>query len=124
MTQSSRILVASALSAYPGSRYKKDGPGSGEALRDLIAQEHNAHEIVVVDLTGVCGCPSSFLEEATGGLVRSASAYGIDPNSLARRIQLIANDIPSNADEGRAYLAEALKGLAASEANDDVADPA
>lgn len=59
----------------PGGRYRKDGPFSGEEFRDdilvpqlLAAADRN--EDVVVELDGVAGYGSSFLEEVFGGLVR------------------------------------------------------
>ena len=59
----------------PGGRYRKDGPFSGEQFRDdilvpklLAAADRN--EEVVVELDGVAGYGSSFLEEVFGGLIR------------------------------------------------------
>ena len=59
----------------PGGRYRKDGPFSGEAFRDdVLVPELLAaagkNEQVIVELDGVAGYGSSFLEEVFGGLVR------------------------------------------------------
>lgn len=52
-----------------------DGPGSGEAFRDdvlipALTRARDADTVLVVDLDGVAGLPTSFLEEAFGGLLR------------------------------------------------------
>lgn len=69
------IRVAKDFSATPGGRYRRHGPYSGEEFREVIllprvraAQAQNQR--VVVDFDGVAGIPSSFLEEAFGGLIR------------------------------------------------------
>ncbi|WP_333611916.1 STAS-like domain-containing protein [Brevundimonas bullata] len=70
------LNVPQAFSRYLGGRYRNDGPWSGEAFRDdlLIPTLQDAlgrHEQVTIILDGVAGVPSSFLEEAFGGLLRS-----------------------------------------------------
>lgn len=69
------ITVAEDFSRYPGGRYRQDGQFSGEEFRDdfLVPALERARAKggrVVVVLDGVTGYPSSFLEEAFGGLVR------------------------------------------------------
>lgn len=65
------IKVAEAYSRTPGGRFVTDGPYSGERFRDdFLAPALKRHSSVEVDLTGVFGYGSSFLEEAFGGLVR------------------------------------------------------
>jgi len=68
-------LLVRDYATAPGGRYRKDGPFSGEEFRDdvlvpklLAAVDKN--EQVVVELDGVSGYGSSFLEEVFGGLVR------------------------------------------------------
>jgi hypothetical protein len=61
--------------AAPGGRYRKDGPYSGEEYRDdvlvpVLLAAVGRNEQVVVELDGVSGYGSSFLEEVFGGLVR------------------------------------------------------
>lgn len=65
------ISVANNFSRYPAGRFVTDGPCSGEAfhekwLRPILDQR----EFAIVQLDGVRGYGSSFLEEAFGGLVR------------------------------------------------------
>lgn len=65
------IHIASDFSKTPAGRFVTDGPFSGERFRDevLVPALKNSDE-VIVDLNGVFGFGSSFLEEAFGGLVR------------------------------------------------------
>jgi len=68
-----RIIIASSYSRSPAGRLRSDGPYSGERFRDevLLPALTSSSEPVEVDLNGVLGFGSSFLEEAFGGLVRS-----------------------------------------------------
>lgn len=65
------ISVSKEYSETPAGRFKKDGPKSGEEFRDkfLIPNLKNFKHIIV-ELDGVLGYGSSFLEEAFGGLIR------------------------------------------------------
>lgn len=70
-----RISIAEDFFRFPGGRFRKNGRGSGEEFRDdfLVPSLGEAIRIngcVVVNMDGVMGYPSSFLEEAFGGLVR------------------------------------------------------
>lgn len=70
-----KISIAEDFSPTPGGRTATDGEFSGEAFREqllapAIAQAIAGRGTVVVDLDGAEGFPSSFLEEAFGGLVR------------------------------------------------------
>jgi hypothetical protein len=74
MTEPYRIKVASDFSSVPFGRYRDDGPHSGEVFReDVLIPALKANERVVIDIDGVEGLPSSFWEEALGGLVRRGS---------------------------------------------------
>jgi len=71
---------------YPGGRYAKDGKYSGEDFREnYLKPAFEKAELVVVDLSGVPGFGSSFLEEAFGGLVRALDA---EPKSVWDRLRL------------------------------------
>lgn len=66
------INVAQDFSRYPAGRYVEDGPFSGAAFRDdILIPALQAGEHIHVELDGVRGYGSSFLEEAFGGLVRN-----------------------------------------------------
>jgi hypothetical protein len=72
----SQVRVAAEFSPYLGGRYRDDGPWSGEQFREEVlvprlqqAIQSDGHLVLVLD--GVAGVPSSFLEEAFGGLLRA-----------------------------------------------------
>ena len=70
------INIAHDFSDLPGPRYRRQGPGSGEEflkehLRPAFVRASRAGTQVTVQLDGVrYGYPTSFLEEAFGGLAR------------------------------------------------------
>jgi hypothetical protein len=69
------LMVASEFSRHLGGRYIVDGPASGEEFRDRylipkLDQALNLDAPLVINFDGVAGMPTSFLEEAFGGLVR------------------------------------------------------
>lgn len=65
------ITIATDFSDTPAGRYASDGPYSGESFREeMLIPALKEGKSVVVDLDGVLGFGSSFLEEAFGGLVR------------------------------------------------------
>jgi len=77
------VHVAEQFSPFLGGRYRDDGPWSGEQFRDdvLVPQMERAlasHSQVVIILDGVAGVPSSFLEEAFGGLLRKRKDWSLD----------------------------------------------
>jgi STAS-like domain of unknown function (DUF4325) len=74
------INVASQFSRTPGPRKRSEGDFSGEQfLEDLLLpkflEARKAGCTLHVDLDGAVGYPTSFLEEAFGGLARKC---GID----------------------------------------------
>ena len=72
-----KIKVAEDFSPTPAGRYLADGPFSGEAFRERLLKPSLArHGTVTVDLDGVRGYASSFLEEAFGGLVAEGGFSG------------------------------------------------
>ncbi len=64
------ISIAKDFTDTPGGRNRTDGPYSGERFRDDVLVPALERGEVEVDLDGVLGFGSSFLEEAFGGLVR------------------------------------------------------
>ncbi|RPE63078.1 uncharacterized protein DUF4325 [Pacificibacter maritimus] len=66
------IEIAKEFSPYPGGRYPEDGPANGTDFRNRhLVPVLKAHQKAQVLLDGALGYPSSFLEEAFGGLVRA-----------------------------------------------------
>ncbi len=85
------IVVARDFSRYPGGRYEADGDFSGEAFRNekllpALRRGLATGHVVIVDIDGAAGYPSSFLEEAFGGLVREGH-FGADQLARALRIK-------------------------------------
>ena len=70
------INIAREFTKLPGPRYRDQGPGSGEQflqehLRPAFLKARDANEQIEIELDGVrYGYPTSFLEEAFGGLAR------------------------------------------------------
>ena len=87
-----RIILALEFSNTPGPRYKKQGPDSGEAFRDMLLEpaiteaETNGAPLTV-DLDGSrYGYPVGWLEEVFGGLIRKHGRERFD------RIHLTGSD--------------------------------
>lgn len=85
------IIVAKEFSDDPAGRYYDDGPNSGQRFREecLVPLLKSGASLVIL-LDGANGYPSSFLEEAFGGLVRD---YNYTPKELRTRIEVKANGL-------------------------------
>lgn len=84
------IVVGSDFSDTPGGRYLEDGPFSGQRFREeLLIPALTNNEKVVVDISGVEGYGSSFLEEVFGGLVRSKT---FTKEELETKLSCVATD--------------------------------
>ena len=79
------IKIATDFSDTPGARFCSDGPFSGEEFRKKILmplfEDGSDNEKILIDLDGAEGYPSSFLEEAFGGLARI-----VGPEKVKERI--------------------------------------
>lgn len=68
------ISIAKDFSKTPGARYRTDGANSGQEFREVFLEKYFSENyddtIIEIDLDGVDGYASSFLEETFGGLVR------------------------------------------------------
>ncbi len=83
------IKIAKDFSEFPGGRYPKDGDGNGTDFRENhLVPVLNSGEKAVIDLDGAQGYPSSFLEEAFGGLVR----MGFTAENIFDTFSFVAND--------------------------------
>ena len=94
-----KFVIATQFTDTPGPRYKHQGDFSGELfrelhLRDLFNHYRKTKEPVTIDLDGVFGYPTSFLEEAFGGLAREASE-----NEVLEAFRFIATEQPDVIEE-------------------------
>lgn len=85
------VRVAQRFSRHLGGRYKKDGPWSGEAFRDAVLIDSveralRTREPLLINFDGVAGTPTSFLEEAFGGLFRARPQWKIEDVRAVVRI--------------------------------------
>lgn len=104
-----QTIKVSTFTRYPGPRFKHLGKGSGEQFRDeYLWPAFDKDPEIKVDLDGVRGYGSSFLEEAFGGLIRK---YKVSKNDIAfLRDNLISKNNPSLVDEIREYIDDELEG--------------
>lgn len=67
-----KITIGRDFTKTPIGRYREDGPFSGQVFReDILIPALKENDSVIIDLSGVEGYGSSFLEEVFGGLIRS-----------------------------------------------------
>lgn len=103
------IRIATDFSDTPGARYRAEGDFSGEEFREellepsfLEAKEKG--EKLIINLDGGYGYPTSFLEEAFGGLAR---IYGA--SVVTSVLEFVSRDEPSLIDEIQEYINNAQK---------------
>ena len=70
-----QLSIAEQFSRMPAGRSRADGPFSGTYFRSdylipRLLEASKTNKMLVVELDGVLGYSSSFLEEAFGGLLR------------------------------------------------------
>ena len=97
-----KIIIAKDFSNTPGARYKTDGEWSGEKfLEELLMPKFvkavNDASILLVDLDGVYGYPSSFVSGSFGKL------------SLEKGADLVLRHIQFKSDENPVRLENILK---------------
>jgi len=103
-----QIMVAEEFSSIPGGRYKTDGDYSGEEFRDTCLlpkfKSLKENEILLINLDGAYGYPTSFLEEAFGGLAR---IFGHE--TVLKKLEFKSDEEPSLIDEIKGYIKNAKK---------------
>jgi uncharacterized protein DUF4325 len=83
------IRVAAQFTRYPAGRFVSDGPFSGERFRkEYLVPILEAGGRAIIELDGVRGYGSSFLEEAFGGLVRA----GFAPDQVLAAFEIRSSD--------------------------------
>lgn len=89
MADIATISIARDFSPFPAGRKRGDGPYTGEKFREDILRPTLARsDHVVIDIDGVEGLPSSFLEEVFGGLIRA----GWSVDDLRRAVEFRLSD--------------------------------
>jgi STAS-like domain of unknown function (DUF4325) len=103
--KSTMINIAKDYSRYPAGRTSKISATSGEEFctRFLLPALSNGDDLVV-ELDGVIGYGSSFLEEAFGGLVRRST---LSPEIVRAKIKIITSR-PSLMEEVNLYIRDAV----------------
>lgn len=84
--------VATDFSPYLGGRYRDDGEFSGEEFRDehllvLVENAIQSGRTIKIDFDGVLGMPTSFLEEAFGGMMRARPQWALSEVERAMKIE-------------------------------------
>ena len=103
------ISVLKDFSRTPGPRYKEEGSFSGEEFRNNILLPKIKEAIIqkktlLVDLDGVSGYGTSFLEEAFGGLIR---VNDIDYKTLKNTLKLKSEEDDIYIEEIWEYIEDA-----------------
>jgi hypothetical protein len=100
-----RISIAKQFSRYPAGRFYSDGEFSGERFREEILKPALNNGSVELDLDGVAGLPSSFLEEVMGGLVRC----GVEVALIRERLDIVSSSprVKSYREQAWRYIDEA-----------------
>lgn len=101
-----KVLNIKDFSIFPGPRFEKLGESSGEDFRDNWLIPELKKDDVSVNLDGVFGYGSSFLEEVFGGLVRAGLPK---ERILYVRDNLRSDEDPTLIKEIQEYMDEALK---------------
>ncbi|WP_316758593.1 STAS-like domain-containing protein [Pedobacter aquatilis] len=104
------IKFAREFTRKPGPRKAEEGENSGELYRkqllklvnDAIAQDKK----IIIDLDGVLGYGTSFLEEMFGGLIRDNH---VPFEQLNKRLGFISNEEPFLIDDINKYIKRAAE---------------
>lgn len=102
-----KICVAKDYTKAPGGRYIKDGPFSGQDFRIRLlfpkfVKAMEKGEPLYIDLDGGFGYPTSFLQEAFGGL-----ALQPRDKRLMDNLVIISEDEPHLIEDIRRYIEQA-----------------
>ncbi|WP_029285359.1 STAS-like domain-containing protein [Pedobacter sp. R20-19] len=102
------IKFARQFTRKPGPRKIEEGDNSGELYRKqlliLVKQAIDEDKKLIIDLDGVLGYGTSFLEEMFGGLIRNNH---IPYEQLSKRLSFISYEEPFLIDDINKYLQRA-----------------
>ncbi|HZS70680.1 MAG TPA: STAS-like domain-containing protein [Candidatus Acidoferrum sp.] len=101
------LSIAKEFTEFPGPRKRTEGEFSGEQflaelLRPRFVAARDAGASLFVELDGAAGYPTSFLEEAFGGLARE---FGVE--EVRRVLEIHCADEPYLVDQIWKYVDEA-----------------
>lgn len=106
----SNVIYVKSFSVFPGPRYKKLGKASGEEFREeILLPKLKERDDWIINLDGVAGYGSSFLEESFGGCIRK----GVKPDVMRGIVErLVSRDDPDLIPEINGYVEDAISALA------------
>lgn len=83
-----QISVVEDFHPFPAGRYVDDGDGNGTRFREEFLLPYlKSGQSLIIDLDAAPGYPSSFLEEAFGGLVRAS----MNPEVIRKLVEFHAS---------------------------------
>jgi len=91
------IKISDVFSPTPkGREHPVDGPNTGQRFREeLLEPIFDKYDKIIIDLDDLYGCPSSFREEAFGGLARKYKSS----KKVLGKLEFICTDEPPLIDE-------------------------
>ena len=107
------INIAREFSPIPRGRFRGSSDKSGQAFREdilypKICEALKNKDTLEVDLKGMLGLGSTFLEESFGGLVRE---HGMNPDEILKTIKFLpGNNLDLWVELTQEYIQEAAPG--------------
>lgn len=106
-----KYSIAKQYTETPGPRFIKEGNFSGEHFRDtilqgLVKQAKHEKKNIQIDFDGGYGYPTSFLEEAFGGLIRA-----LKDKTVISMFKFKSDEEPTLIDEINEYMKKAAEGI-------------
>jgi len=103
------LSIARDFTNVPGPRHRSEGDYSGEEFLDKLLRPRfeealKSDALLRVNLDGAVGYPTSFLEQAFGGLARE---FG--PEEVDRHLEVTCTDEPYLVEQIRNYIRDARK---------------
>ena len=95
--------ISQEYTKNPGARYKTQGPNSGQDFREKVLEpffkNKEKGDVLVIDLNDLNGYPSSFFEEAFGGIARLYKQ-----EEVLKSLKFICTDNPLFIDDLISYI--------------------